>query len=71
MQRLGPERDLKPRPASHPGLINTTRASKENDSEAHLMIARHMALLVLDANCCLASQHIRGDLNTVADLLSF
>ena len=38
------------------------------------MVARHVALLllVLDANCCLASlQHIRGDLNTVADLLSF
>ena len=35
------------------------------------MIARRVSLLVLDANCCLVSQHIRGDLNTVADLLSF
>ena len=39
--------------------------------EAHPMIAMHVALLVLDANCCLAPQHIRGNLNTVADLLSF
>jgi hypothetical protein len=27
--------------------------------------------LVLNASCCLASQHIRGDLNIIADLLSF
>ena len=39
--------------------------------EAHLVVARHVALLVLNAGCCLASQHIQGDLNTVADLLSF
>jgi len=38
---------------------------------AHLVVARHVALLVLNAGCCLASQHIQGDLNTVADLLSF
>ena len=38
---------------------------------AHLLVARHVALLVLNADCCLASQHLRGDLNTVADLLSF
>jgi hypothetical protein len=38
---------------------------------AHLLVARHVALLVLKANCCLASQHIQGALNTVADLLSF
>jgi hypothetical protein len=39
--------------------------------KAHLMVARHMALLVLNADCCLASQHLQGDLNTAADLLSF
>jgi len=39
--------------------------------EAHLVVARHVALLVLNAGCCLASQHIQGDLNTIADLLSF
>jgi hypothetical protein len=38
---------------------------------AHLKVARHVAQLVLDADCCLASQHIRGELNFVADLLSF
>ena len=39
--------------------------------EAHLVVARHVALLVLNSSCCLASQHIQGDLNTIADLLSF
>ena len=38
---------------------------------AHLMVARHLARLLIDNDCCLASQHIRGDLNLVADLLSF
>jgi hypothetical protein len=28
-------------------------------------------LLVLNAGCCLASQHVKSDLNTVANLLSF
>ena len=39
--------------------------------EAHLLASRHVALLALNTNCCLVSQHLRGDLNTVADLLSF
>jgi hypothetical protein len=47
--------------------LNVTWAAHE----AHLVVARHVALLVLNAGCCLASQHIQGDLNTVADLLSF
>jgi hypothetical protein len=38
---------------------------------AHLVVARHVALLALNAGCCLASQHIQGDLNVVANLLSF
>ena len=38
---------------------------------AHLMVARHLAHLLISYNYCLASQHIRGDLNVVADLLSF
>jgi hypothetical protein len=38
---------------------------------AHLVVARHVALLALNAGCRLASQHIQGDLNTVANLLSF
>ena len=40
--------------------------------DAHLMVARHLAsILILEHNCCLASQHIRGEFNVVADLLSF
>jgi hypothetical protein len=39
--------------------------------EAHLMVARKVALLVLNAGCCLASQHVQGDLNKAANLLSF
>jgi hypothetical protein len=35
------------------------------------MVARKVAQLVLGADCCLASQHLKGDLNFVADLLSF
>ena len=39
--------------------------------DAHLMVARHVALLVLNAGWCLASQHIQRNLNAVADLLLF
>jgi hypothetical protein len=35
------------------------------------LIACTLALLVVSSNSCLASQHIKGDHNTVADLLSF
>jgi hypothetical protein len=53
-------------------LHNSSRLNtKWAAHEAHLVVARHVALLVLNAGCCLASQHIQGDLNTVADLLSF
>ena len=39
--------------------------------KSHLMVARHLATLLIDHDCCLASQHLRGSLNVVADLLSF
>jgi hypothetical protein len=38
---------------------------------AHLFAARHLATQVLAADCCLASQHIRGVHNIVSDLLSY
>ena len=38
---------------------------------AHLFAARHLATIVLGADCCLASQHIKGIHNVVADLLSY
>ena len=53
------------------GWLHNSSHLKLAAQEVHLMIARRMALLVLDANCSLASQHIRGNLNTVASLLSF
>ena len=53
------------------GWLHNSSHFKLATQEAHLMIARRVSLLVLDANCCLASQHIRDDLNTLADLLSF
>ena len=53
------------------GWLHKSSRFNLETQEAHLMVARRVALLVLDADCCLASQHIRGDLNTVADLLSF
>ena len=38
---------------------------------AHLMVARTLAKLLMTHNCCLASQHLKGELNLVADWLSF
>ena len=35
------------------------------------MIARQLARLIINSTHCLASQHIRGEQNTVSDLLSF
>jgi hypothetical protein len=53
-------------------LHNSSRlATKLTAHSAHLKVARHIAKIVLDANCCLASQHLKGELNFVADLLSF
>jgi hypothetical protein len=39
--------------------------------ESVQLIARKLARLVTDSSHCLASQHIKGDKNTVSDLLSF
>ena len=53
-------------------LHNSSRLdTKRTSHTTHLLVARHVASLVLEANCCLASQHIQDKLNTVADLLSF
>jgi hypothetical protein len=53
-------------------LHNSSRLdTKLATHSAHLTVARKVAQLVLDADCCLASQHLKGDLNFVADLLSF
>ena len=42
-----------------------------SEHSAHLMVARRVASLLMEFRCCLASQHIKGELNLVADLLSF
>ncbi len=34
-------------------------------------VARHLAMLVLNSDHCLASQHLKGEKNIVADLLSY
>jgi hypothetical protein len=47
------------------GWIHKSSRLKSAAHKAHLMV------LVLNVDCCLASQHLQGDLNTVADLLSF
>jgi hypothetical protein len=53
-------------------LHNSSRLNvKWAAHEAHLVVAQKVALLALDAGCGLASQHLQGDLNAVADLLSF
>ena len=40
-------------------------------SNAQLKVARKLARVLLKYDCCLASQHLKGELNVVADLLSF
>ena len=53
-------------------LFNTTRlCTTTGKYGAHLFAARHLATLLMTHKCCLASQHIKGELNVVADLLSF
>jgi hypothetical protein len=42
-----------------------------NQHDAHLFVARKLATVLIDHDACIASQHIRGKLNVVADLLSF
>jgi hypothetical protein len=39
--------------------------------KAHLMVARQLATVVIATDHCLASQHLKGELNTIADLLSY
>ena len=53
-------------------LHNTSRLDTTWDAHnAHLKVARKIASLLTDFQCCLASQHLKGELNVVADLLSF
>jgi hypothetical protein len=53
-------------------LHNTSRLDPNWPAHAaHLQVARKIASLLMEFRCCLASQHIKGDLNLVADLLSF
>jgi len=55
------------------GWINSTSTLNPTwmAHAAHLVVARKIASIVMEAGCCLATQHIRGELNQVADLLSF
>ena len=39
--------------------------------DAHLFIARTLATVLINHDTCIASQHIKGELNVVADFLSF
>jgi hypothetical protein len=53
-------------------LHNSLRLDTTWDAhKAHLQVARKIARLLIDFRCCLASQHLKGELNVVADLLSF
>ncbi|KAI2490833.1 hypothetical protein MHU86_23743 [Fragilaria crotonensis] len=53
-------------------LHNSSRLDTLWDAQkAHLQVARKIASLLIDFRCCLASQHLKGELNVVADLLSF
>ena len=53
-------------------LYNTSRLDPSWAAHtAHLIVARKVAQLLMEFKCCLASQHVKGELNLVADLLSF
>ncbi|KAI2502043.1 hypothetical protein MHU86_12446 [Fragilaria crotonensis] len=53
-------------------LHNSSRLDTEGETHrAHLIVARKIATLLAEHQCCLASQHLKGELNVVADLLSF
>jgi hypothetical protein len=53
-------------------LHNTSRLDpKWPAHRAQLIVARHVAHLLMDNDCCLGTQHVKGELNVVADLLSF
>ena len=53
-------------------LHNTSRLDPSWTAHtAHLIVARKVAQLLMEFKCCLASQHVKGELNLVADLLSF
>ena len=52
-------------------LHNSSRLDTTWDAQmAHFQVARKIASLLIDFRCCLASQHLKGELNVVADLLS-
>jgi hypothetical protein len=62
-QHLSTGRGCVARPDSTPHGQRTRRTWK---------VARKIAsACLMEPQCCLASQHIKGDLNCVADLLSF
>jgi hypothetical protein len=53
-------------------LHNTSRLEPTwKVHHVHLIVARHIASLLMQHRCCLATQHIKGEVNVVADLLSF
>jgi len=53
-------------------LHNTSRLlPNEECHAAHLFVARSIATTVMNNGACLATQHIKGKLNVVADLMSY
>jgi len=53
-------------------LHNTSRLNPNWKAHAvHLKVARKIAEIVLEREHCIASQHIKGEWNVVADVLSF
>jgi hypothetical protein len=53
-------------------LFQSGRVDQKSLSYAAIQqVARHLATLILNSDNCLASQHIKGKKNIVADLLSY
>ena len=55
------------------GWLHRTSGLDHNDPthHAHLIVARKIATVLMNSSSGLASQHIKGDENLIADLLSF
>jgi hypothetical protein len=51
------------------GWLHNVNVDETNNKALHLT-SRKLATILMDANCCLYSQHFKGEFNEVADCLS-
>ncbi len=56
--------------SSAAGWLRKSNFSDDTESIVQLTTARHLAMLIIDAHCCLYSQWFAGEENVVVDCLS-